>query len=295
MVVSAEKELVDQLATAPHVRVLSVLDPGYEGPLEPLAPNAALVVDLRAVLSDRMAQFVSSSVLAGFDVRPLSGVYEEHTGRLPIVHLAEGWELSVPVVRTGQFTPLKRVVETAFVLLVSPLVLLLGLLSAAGIKLTSRGPVIFRQERVGLNGRVFTLYKLRTMRTDAERDGPQFATQRDRRVFPLGRWLRRFRLDEIPQLWNVLRGELSIVGPRPEQLAFVHHFEAVIPFYGNRHLVRPGITGWAQVNYGYADDRADTIEKLAYDLYYVKHMSPGLDLVILGRSLWTVLTGFGAR
>ena len=95
-------------------------------------------------------------------------------------------------------------------------------------------------------------------------------------------------------MWNVLRGDLAIVGPRPEQVAFVHHFEAVIPFYGNRHLVRPGITGWAQVNYGYADDRADTIEKLAYDLYYVKHMSPGLDLAILGRSLWTVITGFGA-
>ncbi len=154
---------------------------------------------------------------------------------------------------------------------------------------------MFKQPRVGLNGRIFTLYKFRTMGLDAERDGPQFAVKHDDRVFPIGRWLRRFRVDEIPQMWNVLRGDLAIVGPRPEQVAFVHHFEAVIPFYANRHLVRPGITGWAQVNYGYADDRADTIEKLAYDLYYVKHMSPGVDLAILGRSLWTVITGFGAR
>ncbi len=295
VVVSAEKETVDQLAVAPHARVVDVLDPGYEGELEPLASSTTLVVDLRAVLSDRMAQFVSSSVLAGLNVRHLTPVYEEHTGRLPIVHLAEGWELTVPVVRSAPFTPLKRVFDTLIVLVLLPIALLIALGVMASIKLASPGSVLFKQPRVGLNGRIFTLYKFRTMSLDAERDGPQFAVKHDDRVFPIGRWLRRFRVDEIPQMWNVLRGDLAIVGPRPEQVAFVHHFEAVIPFYANRHLVRPGITGWAQVNYGYADDRADTIEKLAYDLYYVKHMSPGVDLAILGRSLWTVITGFGAR
>jgi lipopolysaccharide/colanic/teichoic acid biosynthesis glycosyltransferase len=295
VVVSAEKETVDQLAVAPHARVVNVLDPGFEGELEPLASSTTLVVDLRAVLSDRMAQFVSSSVLAGLNVRHLTPVYEEHTGRLPIVHLAEGWELTVPVVRSAPFTPLKRVFDTLIILVLAPFAILGGLGVMAAVALASPGPVLFKQPRVGLNGRVFTLYKFRTMWLDAERDGPRFAVKHDNRVFPLGRWLRRFRVDEIPQMWNVLRGDLALVGPRPEQVAFVHHFEAVIPFYGNRHLVRPGITGWAQVNYGYADDRADTIEKLAYDLYYVKHMSPGLDLAILGRSLWTVITGFGAR
>ena len=233
--------------------------------------------------------------MAGLNVRHLTPVYEEHTGRLPIVHLAEGWELTVPVVRSAPFTPLKRVFDTLIVLVLSPVALLIAMGVMASIKLASPGSVLFKQPRVGLNGRIFTLYKFRTMGLDAERDGPQFAVKHDDRVFPIGRWLRRFRVDEIPQMWNVLRGDLAIVGPRPEQVAFVHHFEAVIPFYANRHLVRPGITGWAQVNYGYADDRADTIEKLAYDLYYVKHMSPGVDLAILGRSLWTVITGFGAR
>jgi lipopolysaccharide/colanic/teichoic acid biosynthesis glycosyltransferase len=107
--------------------------------------------------------------------------------------------------------------------------------------------------------------------------------------------LRKVRLDELPQLWNVLKGDLSLVGPRPEQPEFVAQFARSIPFYEHRHLIRPGLTGWAQVNYGYADDEADTIEKLTFDLYYVKHMSPWLDLNILGRSIWTVLSGFGAQ
>ena len=129
----------------------------------------------------------------------------------------------------------------------------------------------------------------------AETKGPAFAAPDDVRLTPVGKWLRRFRVDELPQLWNVLRGDLSLVGPRPEQVPFVRSFSQSIPFYSNRHLVRPGVTGWAQVNYGYADDEADTIDKLTYDLYYVKHMSPWLDLTVLGRSVWTVLSGFGAR
>ncbi len=126
-------------------------------------------------------------------------------------------------------------------------------------------------------------------------DGPAFAAEGDARLTPVGRFLRRFRADELPQLWNVLRGDVSLVGPRPEQVAFARHFSETIPFYSHRHLVRPGVTGWAQVNYGYADGDADTIEKLTYDLFYVKHMSPWLDLSVLGRSIWTILSGFGAR
>ena len=107
--------------------------------------------------------------------------------------------------------------------------------------------------------------------------------------------MRRIRVDELPQLFNVLKGDLSLVGPRPEQVPFTEHFGREIPFYEQRHLVRPGVTGWAQVNYGYADDQAEAVDKLTYDLYYVKHMSPWLDLHVLGRSIWTVLSGFGAR
>jgi lipopolysaccharide/colanic/teichoic acid biosynthesis glycosyltransferase len=163
------------------------------------------------------------------------------------------------------------------------------------VKLDSPGPALYHQKRTGRNEKPFTLHKFRTMGVDAEVGGPRFAALDDPRITRVGRFLRKSRLDEIPQLWNVLRGDLSIVGPRPERPVFVEEYERAIPFYGSRHLIRPGVTGWAQVNYGYADDEADTVEKLTYDLYYVKHQSVWLDLHILGLSVWTVLTGFGAR
>jgi lipopolysaccharide/colanic/teichoic acid biosynthesis glycosyltransferase len=139
------------------------------------------------------------------------------------------------------------------------------------------------------------MYKFRTMHADAEEEGPQFAAEGDPRFIRGGSFLRKSRLDEIPQLWNVLKGDMALVGPRAEQVPFVEHFRTVIPFYDHRHMVRPGITGWAQVNYGYADDQADTVEKLTYDLYYIKHMSPILDLRVFWKSVWTVLSGAGAR
>ncbi len=222
-------------------------------------------------------------------------VYEEHTGRLAIVHLAEGWELRTPVQRSSGYALVKRVVDALLVLLTLPLTVVIAAVVALAVKLDSKGPVIFRQRRVGRGGELFTAYKFRTMRVDAEREGPQLARPDDPRLTRVGKYLRKIRADELPQLWNVLKGDLSLVGPRPEQPAFVEQFSANIPFYDHRHLVRPGVTGWAQVNYGYADDEADTIEKLTFDLYYVKHMSPWLDLNVLGKSVWTVLSGFGAQ
>lgn len=295
VLVTAEKGLVDDLRNAPHADVISVLDPSTEVRIEPLGEGVVLGVDLKSVLSDRMAQYVSSCTLAGFDVRPLSEVYEMHTGRMPVVSLAEGWELSAPVLRTAPYLPGKRLFDAAVVLATAPLTLMLAAVLAAVIRLSSSGPVIFRQTRVGRGGEVFTQYKFRSMWEGSERQGPTFTQERDVRVVPFGRLMRRFRLDELPQLWNVMKGDLSLVGPRPEQVNFVRRFDRKIPFYSHRHLIRPGITGWAQVNYGYADGDADTVEKLTYDLYYLKHMSPWLDLEILGRSCWTVLSGFGAR
>ena len=295
VLVTNEKGLADDLRNAPHANVVSVLDPGTEGDIEPLGANMILALDLRTVLSDRMAQYVSSCTLAGFDVRAMSSVYEMHTGRMPIVHLAEGWELSTPVLKTAPYLPGKRLVDVLIIALTAPLTLLLSAGIAIAVRTTSPGPVIFRQMRVGRGGQLFTLYKFRTMWEDAERDGPAFAVEGDARLTPVGKFLRRFRADELPQLWNVVRGDLSLVGPRPEQVEFARHFSETIPFYSHRHLVRPGVTGWAQVNYGYADGDADTIDKLTYDLFYVKHMSPWLDLSVLGRSVWTILSGFGAR
>ena len=295
VLVTAEKGLVDDLRGAPHTEVVSVMDPSTEGHVKPLAEGVVLGVDLRSVLSDRMAQYVSSCTLAGFDVRPLSEIYEMHTGRMPNVSLAEGWELSAPVLRTAPYLPGKRLFDVLAVTVTAPLTLAAAAGLAAVIRLSSPGPIIFRQTRVGRGGELFTQYKFRSMWEGSELGGPAFTQEGDERVVPFGRVMRRFRLDEIPQLWNVLKGDLSLVGPRPEQVDFVRRFNRQIPFYSHRHLIRPGITGWAQVNYGYADGDADTIEKLTYDLFYLKHMSPWLDLEILGRSCWTVLSGFGAR
>ena len=222
-------------------------------------------------------------------------MYEEHTGKLPLTHLAEGWEISQLVQRNRAYGPLKRLLDLSIVVLLMPVSILIGIPAAIAVKLSSPGAMIYRQPRVGRGSRPFTLYKLRTMFDDSEAEGPRFASLDDPRITPLGRLLRKLRLDELPQLWNVLRGDLSLVGPRPEQEKFVEQFTREIPFYADRHLVRPGITGWAQVNFGYAETVDQTIEKLKYDLFYVKHMSVWMDLRILLRSVATVLTGSGSR
>jgi lipopolysaccharide/colanic/teichoic acid biosynthesis glycosyltransferase len=293
--ISNEKELVEDLRTAPHANLVDSLDPRAEPPTRPFPPGTVMAVDLRAVLSDTMAQYVSSLHLAGRSMRGFTSVYEEHTGRLPIVHLMEGWELTEPLEARGVYVGSKRGIDVLLVALTAPIWLLLSGLIAIVIRLDSNGPVIFSQERAGRGGKPFTLYKFRTMVHEADATGAQFATPDDERLTRVGRGLRRFRVDELPQLWNVLKGDLSLVGPRPEQIPFVERFGQTIPFYTHRHLIRPGVTGWAQVNFGYADNEIETVEKLSYDLYYLKHVSPWLDLSILGRSIWTVLSGFGAQ
>lgn len=293
--ITAEKALAEDVAGSPHAVVVWVLDPKFDGPLELPARDVTMAVDLRAVLSERVARFVSSSDVAGYKIRPFSSVYEEHTGRVPLVHLGEGWEISAPLLEVAPWLPGKRIFDLVITIALSPIWLLVGLTVAGYVRLVTGGPALFHQPRVGHDGRVFTMYKFRTMDEDAEKDGPAFASENDHRVMNGVRFLRTSRLDEMPQLWNVLKGEMSLVGPRAEQVPFVEEFRKRIPFYDHRHLVRPGVTGWAQVNYGYADDQADTIEKLTYDLYYVKHMSPVMDLRVLSKSVWTVLSGFGAR
>lgn len=294
VVITSEKVLADDIASTNHADVTAIVDPLGEPQDVPLVDGATLVVDLREVLSEDMARYVSSASISGQRIRPLVEVYEEHTGRLPLVHIVGGWELSRPVQRS-QYAGVKRALDVVLVVLTLPLWLAMWGVVWVVVKLDSPGPAIYRQERVGRNGGDFTLYKFRTMSTDAERDGPRFTSQDDPRITRTGRFLRKSRLDEIPQLWNVLRGELAIVGPRPERPVFVDQFSRTIPFYESRQLIRPGVTGWAQVHYGYADGEADTVEKLTYDLYYVKHSSLWLDVHVLGMSIWTVLTGAGAR
>jgi exopolysaccharide biosynthesis polyprenyl glycosylphosphotransferase len=170
------------------------------------------------------------------------------------------------------------------------------LLTALAIKLEDGGPILYRQERIGLWARPFVLLKFRSMREDAESDGmPAWASERDSRITLAGRIIRKIRIDELPQLWNVLKGEMTLIGPRPERPYFVQQFSQTIHFYDYRHAVRPGITGWAQVSFRYGASLEDTRRKLSYDLYYIKNRGLLLDLVILLRTMGVVLRGEGAR
>src|SRR5208283_2446432 len=178
------------------------------------------------------------------------------------------------------------------ILVAAPVMLVVALL----VRLASPGPVLFRQARVGLHGRVFNVLKFRSMYVDAEaRTGAVWARKDDPRVTPVGRWIRRFRLDELPQLFNVLRGEMAVVGPRPERVEFVRTLTEQIPFYGQRHFIKPGITGWAQINHKYGDTLEDTITKLEYDLYYLKNLSLSLDLYIMFHTAKVMLLSKGSQ
>jgi lipopolysaccharide/colanic/teichoic acid biosynthesis glycosyltransferase len=188
----------------------------------------------------------------------------------------------------------KRLFDILGSLALAPLIVPMLVAASAIILLTMGRPVFFRQARVGLGGRLFMILKLRTMRPRQADD--QIATAiADRRVTPVGRWLRRFHIDELPQLWNVLTGEMSLIGPRPEQPALAEAYVREVPAFAYRQLVRPGITGWAQVKAGYAADLAETRVKLDHDLFYLKNCSLGLDVEICARTIWALISGTDAR
>ena len=170
------------------------------------------------------------------------------------------------------------------------------LIVALLVKMTSRGSVLYRQKRVGLNGHVFTVYKFRSMYSDAEaRTGAVWAKKDDPRITPLGKWLRKLRLDELPQFWNVVTGDMALVGPRPERPEFVETLSQQIPYYRQRLAVKPGITGWAQINHKYGDTELDAMIKLEYDLYYIKHVAPALDAYIIFHTIKVMLLSRGAQ
>jgi sugar transferase (PEP-CTERM system associated) len=235
--------------------------------------------------------------LAGVRVTDLAGYFERVHGQVPIESLKVSWLIYGQGFRQNQLRAfVKRtfdlVVSGALIVVALPVILFAALLVA----LEGGGPVIYRQERVGLRGRTFTVLKLRSMSADAEKDGrAAWATKNDMRITRVGRWLRRTRIDELPQLLNVLRGEMSFVGPRPERPEFVAMLTEQIPFYAVRHSVKPGLTGWAQVRYSYGATVEQSVRKLEYDLYYVKNHTLLLDLVVLLETVRVVLLGEGAR
>lgn len=196
---------------------------------------------------------------------------------------------------SSNYLNIKRVLDVVTIIAVLPFVAVLMAMTALAIKLESSGSVFFWQKRVGMNGKTFNMMKFRSMTSDSEQHGSQFAQSNDMRVTRVGKFIRKFRIDETPQLWNVIKGDMSIIGPRPEQESFVNEFNQTIPNYSLRHLVRPGITGLAQTEQGYVADADGTVTKLKYDLYYINNLSFMTDLQITLKTIYTILTGFGAR
>jgi len=254
---------------------------------------AVIVPDVALVPPARRAAWAA----AGIRLYGAADFAEQRTNRLDLARLPPDWlaERAPGRGRTLE-EAIRRGIDIAGSLALLVLTLPLSLLTALAIKLDSPGPVFYRQARVGKDGRVFTLYKFRSMRADAEAaGGPRWAAKGDRRVTRVGRFIRLTRIDEIPQALNVLAGDMSLVGPRPERPEFVAELAAVIPHYNDRARVRPGITGWAQVNYPYGASVEDARMKLSYDLYYVKHRSLFLDLLILIATVRVVLFQEGSR
>lgn len=253
-----------------------------------------IVVDLHAAdLPDAWERFLAQCTLARIPVYHSQQMIESLTGRVRVEHLSEN--MFGELLPSASYALIKRTLETLLVLLTLPLWLPVMLIIGLIIKLESEGPMFFVQERVGQGNRDFKVYKLRSMCKDSEKDGARFASANDMRITRVGKFIRKTRLDEIPQFINVLKGEMSLIGPRPEQRAFVQQFDTLVPFYAYRHVVKPGITGWAQVVHGYAADAEDTRIKLEHDFYYIKHFSLWLDILITVKTIRTILTGFGAR
>ena len=233
----------------------------------------------------------------GIHVEEREAMFERVAGKMSIEslrpsYLIFGSGFSNPPLAIATKRASDLIVATAGIILSAPLMVLVSIL----IKLESRGPVLFRQQRVGQDGNPFTVLKFRTMRVDAEQEsGPVWATPEDPRITRIGKWLRLTRIDEIPQMLNVLAGQMSFVGPRPERPFFVDELSQTIKFYPLRLSVKPGVTGWAQVNLAYAASIEDTMEKLRFDLYYIKNMSLLFDINIIARTVGVILFGKGAR
>jgi sugar transferase (PEP-CTERM system associated) len=281
-----------------------VINPGVIGAIDDIPRLVSQLSVDRVVVSLAeargrlpMDRLLDIRLRGGVTFDHLASVYEEYTGKIAVENLRPSWLIfSDGFRKTRASIAIKRAVDVALSLAGLAIGLPVIAIVALAVRLSSHGPVFYHQERVGLNGRTFMVHKFRTMGTNAEAaTGPVWSAKNDSRVTPVGRFLRRARLDEIPQLWNVLRGDMSFVGPRPERPTFVEELTTKIPFYGQRHVVKPGLTGWAQIRYTYGASVEDAIEKLQYDLYYIKNLSLSLDLVIVLETIKTVVLRRGAQ
>ncbi|MDE2203481.1 MAG: exopolysaccharide biosynthesis polyprenyl glycosylphosphotransferase [Burkholderiaceae bacterium] len=251
-----------------------------------------LMLDRNAATDPERTRALAQLKLSHVRMYSVERIGEMLTGRVALAHIDENFFDDHAAHYFYSFS--KRLIDIGAVLCLAPLALPMGTIVALAIRIETSGPALFRQERIGLYGKSFTMLKFRSMGFDASAPA-RFAAMQDPRVTRVGRTIRKYRLDEIPQLWNVLMGHMSLIGPRPEQAPMVQEFERTIPYYPYRHLLRPGLSGWAQVQQGYVGTHEETVTKLSYDLYYVKHCSLALDLLIAIKTLRTLLTGYGAR
>lgn len=254
---------------------------------------------LVVAIGDRRGQFPTQELLklslsGDVTIEESASFYERLTGRVLLDMIRPSWLIFSSRGRRARVNELVRsAMYRAVALLGAVLSLPIALFTALLIKLDSRGPVLYKQERVGKNGRAFRLMKFRSMRIDAEKDGPVWAKTDDQRMTRVGRIIRKIRVDEIPQFWNILRGDMNFVGPRPERPHFVAQLAQEIPYYEQRHLIAPGLTGWAQINYPYGASIEDAKQKLQYDLYYLKNQNLALDATIMFETIKTILFGKG--
>jgi sugar transferase (PEP-CTERM system associated) len=280
----------------PHEQILDA-----EEPLPSLASRLQIDEIVLAVRDRRGGALPVADLLdcklKGVRVLELSSFFERENGHLQLDSLNASWMILGDGFHQGMLRDtVKRMFDVVMSLILLGLTLPIMLLAGLAIKLESTGPVFYRQERVGQHGRTFTIFKFRSMRADAEQDGkPRWAQANDDRTTRVGRFIRKTRIDELPQVFNVFMGDMSFVGPRPERPYFVAELNQQIAYYGVRHILKPGITGWAQVRHEYGASVEDAIEKLQYDLYYVKNHSLFLDLMILLQTVQVVLWGKGAR
>lgn len=286
----AEKAGAERSGVIPVAGTLSDLDQRN------WSDYSGVILALNPPLTDDLVKKLMHMRFQGLSVYDLTDFYEHFWSKVPVMHLRSGWLVfahGFDLIQNPLGLRLKRILDILFALLLLILLSPVFLLIAAFIRLDSPGSSIYRQTRVGEGDKTFTLYKFRSMRQDAEQAGAQWAGANDVRITRLGRFLRVTRLDELPQLINVIRGDMSFIGPRPERPEFTSMLEKQIPYYDSRYLVKPGITGWAQVMYPYGASVDDAREKLQYDLYYIKHYSLLLDIAIVFKTIRVVLLGRG--
>lgn len=285
---------VDRIINSLHIDHVML-----DGPSVPARKDAIMVADLHYDHSDDWERTLAEAALQGIAVYHYKQVAEALTGRVRIEHLSENSFGSL--LPSLAYLKVKRATDLLLCLLVLPFLILPLLIVAVLVKLDSPGPALFRQERLGFRGQPFRVVKFRTMRCEEPKADPADARvaamtkEQDDRITRLGRFLRRTRIDELPQIVNIIRGEMSWIGPRPEAMALSQWYEREIPFYAYRHIVRPGITGWAQVNQGHVTDLQDVNAKLQYDFFYIKNFSYWIDTLILLRTIMVVFNGFGSK